>query len=90
MRFEFDPDKSKRNKDKHGIDFSEAQELWRSPVLRLQAKKNEEQRELAIGIIGTKFWTVIHTQREDAVRLISCRRSRDEEKNLYEKTIYNR
>jgi uncharacterized DUF497 family protein len=29
--FEFDPVKSLSNKDKHGIDFVEAQELWNDP-----------------------------------------------------------
>jgi len=28
MQFEFDPQKSAVNKDKHGIDFVEAQALW--------------------------------------------------------------
>jgi uncharacterized DUF497 family protein len=28
MKFEFDPAKSASNKDKHGIDFVEAQVLW--------------------------------------------------------------
>jgi uncharacterized DUF497 family protein len=31
MRFEFDPVKSTANKDKHGIDFVEAQVLWNDP-----------------------------------------------------------
>ena len=29
MQFEFDPAKSAANRDKHGIDFVEAQGLWR-------------------------------------------------------------
>jgi len=33
MEFEFDPQKSDRNKIKHGIDFNEAQELWNDPDL---------------------------------------------------------
>ena len=31
MNFEFDTDKSKANKKKHGIDFVEAQALWKVP-----------------------------------------------------------
>ena len=33
MEFEFDDNKSKRNKIKHGIDFIEAQVLWDDPDL---------------------------------------------------------
>ena len=90
MRFEFDPFKSVANRKKHGIDFAEAQKLWQSPVLSLPSKRIGEPRELAIGKIGSKHWTAIIAQRGEAIRLISCRRSRDEEKELYQKRIYNR
>jgi hypothetical protein len=53
MKFEFDPRKSAADRKKHGIDFVEAQKLWRSPVLRLPSKRVGEPRELAIGIIGS-------------------------------------
>ena len=33
MNFEFDPLKSDANLRKHGIDFLEAQALWRDPAL---------------------------------------------------------
>jgi hypothetical protein len=88
--FEFDPSKSKANLEKHGIDFIEAQKLWEHPVLRLLSKVPGELRELVIGQIGSKYWTAIITRREGAIRLISCRRSRDEEKKLYEKSTNNR
>ena len=31
MKFEYDPDKSAANREKHGIDFDEAQALWNDP-----------------------------------------------------------
>lgn len=31
--FEFDPDKSQSNREKHGIDFVLAQKLWNDPDL---------------------------------------------------------
>lgn len=31
MKFEFDPSKSESNRDKHGIDFTQAQRLWEDP-----------------------------------------------------------
>ena len=90
MKFEFDPFKSAANREKHGIDFAEAQDLWQFPVLRLPSKRAGEARELAIGRIGSKYWTAIVAQRGEVIRLISCRRSRDEEKELYQKRIYDR
>ncbi|MGH9625589.1 MAG: BrnT family toxin, partial [Bryobacteraceae bacterium] len=42
MDFEFDREKSAVNKDKHGIDFEEAQELWRdSDLLEIPARTSD-------------------------------------------------
>ncbi len=90
MTFEFDPAKSETNRAKHGIDFRKAQRLWDLPVLRLPSKKPGESRELAIGRIGETYWTAIVTQRGGVIRLISCRRSRDEEKAFYQASLDQR
>lgn len=85
MNFEYDIKKSRSNKEKHGLDFEEAQTLWdderrlEAPVLR-----DGEKRFLVIGSVLGKYWTAIITYRENAVRIISVRRSRPEEVNYYE------
>ena len=85
MSFEFDLKKSDINKDKHGIDFVEAQEIWNDPdLLEILAKTIDEPRFLVIGRIGDKHWTGIITYRVDNIRIISVRRSRSEEVELYE------
>ena len=83
--FEFDPGKSAKNKDKHGIDFIEAQSLWDDPdLLEVPAKTEDEPRFLVVGKIGPKHWSVIVTYRNNNIRIISVRRSRAEEVDLYE------
>ncbi len=85
MEFEFDRAKSNSNKRKHGIDFFEAQLLWDDPdLLEIQAKTVDEQRFLVIGKIDEKFWSGIIRYRSENIRIISVRRSRDEEIELYE------
>ena len=85
MSFEFDQKKSDTNKIKHGIDFVEAQELWNdSDLLEIPAKTIDESRFLLIGKIGEKHWTGIITYRNDNIRIISVRRARNEEIELYE------
>ena len=85
MNFEFDPDKSVSNKIKHGIDFITAQELWNDiDLLEIPAKTTDEPRFLVIGKIGEKRWTGIITYRNDNIRIISMRRARHEEIELYE------
>ena len=85
MWFEFDPIKSKNNKMKHGIDFIEAQALWDDPdLLEIPARTTDEQRFLVVGKIEAKQWSAIITYRIENIRIISVRRARDEEIELYE------
>ncbi|MGE4579965.1 MAG: BrnT family toxin [Desulfuromonadales bacterium] len=85
MRFEFDPNKSLSNFSKHGIDFDVAQTLWNDPdLLEIPAKTTDEPRCLVIGKIDGKHWSAVITYRGQTIRLISVRRSRQEEIGLYE------
>ena len=85
MVFEYDPNKSAENKRKHGLDFEDAQRLWADPgVMEIPARTSDEPRWLLIGKIDEKRWSAIITRRGENIRLISVRRSRDEEVALYE------
>jgi uncharacterized DUF497 family protein len=83
--FQFDPEKSAGNVAKHGIDFVAAQALWEDTVLlEIPARVTDEPRWLLIGKIGTKHWSAVITRRSGSIRLISVRRSPDDEVALYE------
>jgi uncharacterized DUF497 family protein len=85
VEFEFDESKSLANKAKHGIDFVEAQTLWEDmDFLEVPAKTEDEPRAVVIGKIGEQHWSAIITWRKDKIRIISVRRSRREERELYE------
>lgn len=85
MRFEFDRRKSEANRIKHGIDFIAAQELWSDEdLLVIPARSDDELRFLAIGKIGKLHWSAIFTLRGKRIRIISVRRSRTEERQIYE------
>ena len=85
MEFEFDARKSRSNQKKHGIDFIEAQRLWNDPdLLAVPAKTTDEPRILVVGKIEDLHWSAIITHRGDRLRIISVRRSRKEEIELYE------
>jgi len=85
MEFEFDRIKSLANKKKHGITFEEAQKLWEDENrLVVPAKSTDELRFAIIGKIKNKTWSAVYTIRKGKIRLISVRRSRKEEKTLYE------
>jgi uncharacterized DUF497 family protein len=85
MEFEFDKRKSQINKKKHGIDFIEAQALWNDPDrIEIPAKTIDEARFLVISKISDKHWSAIITYRKEKIRIISARRSRKEEIEIYE------
>jgi uncharacterized DUF497 family protein len=85
MIFDFDPEKPNANELKHGIDFIEAQALWDDmDLLEIPAQTTEEPRFLVIGKIDETHWTGIITYRSDHISIISIRRARNEEIELYE------
>ena len=85
MGFEYDPEKSAENKRKHGLDFEEAQALWNDAALvEVPARVTDEPRWVVIGKLEEKHWSAVVTRRGENIRLISVRRSRDEEVAIYE------
>jgi len=85
MEFGFDSRKSASNKRKHDIDFVEAQALWDDPDrVEIPARTRDETRLLVVGRIGEKHWSGVITFRGEQIRIISVRRSRQEEIDIYE------
>jgi uncharacterized protein len=85
VEFEYDPAKSASNREKHGIDFEDAQALWFDEQrVEIPARTTDEPRWLLVGTIRGKHWSAVVTRRDDRIRIISVRRSRDEEVAIYE------
>ena len=83
--FQYDPKKSRSNLRKHGIDFEQAKILWEDPSLvTLRARSKDEPRSLIIARLNDQYWSAIVTDRDGKVRIISVRRSRAAEVELYE------
>jgi len=85
VTFEFDERKSKSNLDKHGINFYVAQDLWNdTELIEIPVNTSDEPRYLVIGLLNGKHWTGVITYRKSNIRIISVRRSRKSEIDLYE------
>ena len=85
MTFEYDPNKSEANLDKHGIDFAEAQELWADEWRLATAVEHKgELRELLIAHYAGSYWTAIYTMRGESIRIISARRATKKEVAYYD------
>jgi uncharacterized protein len=85
MGFEYDQNKSNKNKAKHGVDFEEAQEMWNDPDrLVIPARSDDEERYAILAQLNGKIWATFYTIRDESVRIISVRRARKAEEALYE------
>lgn len=84
MLFEFDPVKSAANAAKHGIDFLAAQAIWADERAAVIAARSEtEPRWLIVGQAGEAIWSAVFTLRGERVRIISVRRARENEREIY-------
>jgi len=85
MKYKYDKNKSLSNKQKHSIDFEEAKLLWDDDrMVEIKTSYEDEDRYVNIGKIGIKFYTIVTTYRNDKIRIISARRSRKKEIEIYE------
>ncbi len=88
--FEWDPSKSESNQAKHGISFKEGLEIWQGVYLDVETiayEKSGESRNATIGYVGVEVYTAIWTGRKNKIRIITIRRARDGEKEVFFKTL---
>jgi len=84
MEFKFDPEKSRSNADKHGIDFEAAQSHWNDPNrVEFIARFKDEERRGVVATLNERLWCAISTLREERIRIISVRRAREYEEEIY-------
>ena len=88
MILEWDPEKAATNLAKHGVDFHEAGTVLDDPLSSTfldPAYSLEEQRYITIGsALSGRILVVAHTDRGEAVRLISARPATPSERRFYE------
>ena len=86
MTFEYDINKSNINKEKHGIDFEEAQKIWENQNAKIVYEKSidDENRFSIVGYIQERCFIAIFTVRDENIRIISVRRCRKNEKRRFQ------
>ena len=87
MRFKFDTRKSRRLRERRGIGFEEAKELFYSPYY-LDLLAGEPEQWVAIGWVGGRLYTVVYEERRDDdgqyLHLVTLWKSTKEERSKYE------
>ena len=89
-RFEWDPRKAERNKQKHGISFPLAMQVFGDIFVEMEFEGDEhgEARWQAIGQVGRALIVVIYTTREEedieVIRLIHAHKATRSERRAFE------
>ncbi len=87
VRFEWDPKKAEANLRNHGVSFDEASTVFGDPLAATVPDPDHsvsEARFVTIGQAASQLLTVVvHTDREDVIRIISARRPTAGEKKKY-------
>ena len=86
IEFEWDNAKSLENLRKHGIAFEEAKLVFDGPILtRIDDRADvDELREITLGALSPDaVIVVVHTDRNDRIRLISARKANRRERKIY-------
>lgn len=85
MIFEWDETKRAANIAKHGLDLILGAGLFDGrPVYSYPSPRGDENRYVTVGLISDVLVAVVWTPRGDRTRLISLRRARNAEKEIYQ------
>ena len=88
MHFEWDPKKAAANRCKHGVTFEEASSALRdvfSATAHDPDHSDDEERFVTFGVSSQgRLLTVAHTNRGNAIRIISARLATNIERQIYE------
>ena len=89
MQFEWDPEKDRANRVKHGLSFQQASELFSSGVDCLEIYDEphamEEDRFITVGPIWQGVIVVIYTERtDDVIRIVSARKATTKERDFFD------
>jgi uncharacterized DUF497 family protein len=85
MEFEWDEAKSERNQRERGFDFRVASLIFRGLTVEWSDIRRPwgETRVVAVGMVEDRIRTVIYTDRDGKRRIISARRARKDEEELW-------
>jgi uncharacterized DUF497 family protein len=89
MQFEWDERKRLANLAKHGLDFLDADLIFRGALYSYPSERRGEDRWVTVGLLDGREVALVWTARGDAMRLISFRRARREERRQY-RQLYDR
>jgi len=92
LTFEWDEVKEKTNFKKHKVSFEEGKTIFNDPFLFTfpdDVHFSNEERFINIGFSANgRILVLTHTERQDKIRIISCRKATARERKFYEEVSF--
>jgi len=91
MEFEWDEAKCLDNFRKHGIDFIDISVVFEGDTLTVEDNRYDygEQRFVTFGLLQGLVVAVVHSDRQDSIRIISARKATKYEQKIYFEEVFN-
>ncbi|MCT7978916.1 BrnT family toxin [Laspinema olomoucense] len=91
MEFEWDETKRLTNLRKHGIDFIDVSIIFDGNIVTFEDDRFNygEQRFVTFGLLQGRVVAVVHTEREECIRIISARKATKYEQQIYFEQLSN-
>ena len=87
--YEWDDNKNRENFEKHGLNFEDAELLFSGPCVTFADDRFDygEDRFITLGVLQGRVVLVVHTRREEKIRIISMRKANRREREIYQKRL---
>ena len=85
MRYIWDETNRQTNLKKHGLDFSDAEQVFAGPLVLIEDNRQDygEQRMIGIGLLDCLVVLIVHIETDETIRIISMRKADTDEIDLY-------
>ena len=89
MKYTWGEAKQQANQDKHGLDFADAEKVFNGPFYLFEDRREdyEEQRMIALGMLGQQVILIVHIEEDDEIRIISMRKAEKYETDLFYENV---
>jgi len=89
MEFEWSEEKNRNNKNKHGLTFQEATNIFDSIRFTAEDTRKDygKKRFITIGAIDNIVCIVVYTIRSHHIRIISARKANSRERRKYDEQV---
>jgi hypothetical protein len=85
VEFEWDREKARANLRKHGVDFTDAANVFLDPLMQEYEDRGsrDEVRFNALGMVRNRLVFVVYTERAGRIRIVSARKATRHERRQY-------